>query len=196
MPSAKILAQKQQVVAELTERLQKACAGVIVTYSGITVDNDTKMRSELRKAGVTYTVLKNTMTRRACENVGYGELASVLEGTTALATSETDPVAAAKILKNYADKIDSFDLKAGFVDGEVLDRDGVMKLAEIPSKEVLIGKLLGSIQSPLYGLAYALQAIIDKGGEAAEEAPAKEEAPAEEAAAPAEEASTEAPAQA
>ena len=191
MPSAKILAQKQQVVAELTERLQKACAGVIVTYSGITVDNDTKMRSELRKAGVTYTVLKNTMTKRACENVGYGELA-----TTALATSETDPVAAAKILKNYADKIDSFDLKAGFVDGEVLDRDGVMKLAEIPSKEVLIGKLLGSIQSPLYGLAYALQAIIDKGGEAAEEAPAKEEAPAEEAAAPAEEASTEAPAQA
>ena len=104
MPSAKILAQKQQVVAELTERLQKACAGVIVTYSGITVDNDTKMRSELRKAGVTYTVLKNTMTKRACENVGYGELASVLEGTTALATSETDPVAAAKILKNYADK--------------------------------------------------------------------------------------------
>ena len=181
MPSAKILAQKQQVVAELTERLQKACAGVVVSYSGITVDNDTKMRAELRRAGVTYTVLKNTMTKRACENVGYSALSSVLEGTTALATSESDPVAAAKILKEYADKIDTFELMAGFVDGEVLDKDGVLKLAAIPSKEVLVGKILGSIQSPLYGLAYALQAIIDKNGETstAETVPAAEEVPAE-----------------
>ena len=175
MPSAKVLESKKQIVAELTEKLQGAASGVIVNYSGITVENDTKMRAELRKAGVEYAVIKNTMTKRACENVGYGELASALEGMTAIAISKDDAVAPAKILKEYADKIDSFELKAGFVEGKVLDQAGVLELANIPSKEILIGKLLGSIQSPLYGLACALQAIIDKEGEgAAEEAPAAE----------------------
>ncbi len=174
MPSAKILESKKQIVADLTEKLQNAASGVIVNYSGITVENDTKLRADLRKAGVEYAVIKNTMTKRACENVGYGELANVLEGMTAIAISKDDAVAPAKILKEYADKIDSFELKAGFVEGKVLDKDGVMELANIPSKEILIGKLLGSIQSPLYGLACALQAIVDKNGEAA---------PAEEAAA-------------
>ncbi len=174
MPSAKILESKKQIVADLTEKLQNAASGVIVNYSGITVENDTKLRADLRKAGVDYAVIKNTMTKRACENVGYGELASALEGMTAIAISKDDAVAPAKILKEYAEKIDTFELKAGFVDGKVLDKDGVLELANIPSKEILIGKLLGSIQSPLYGLACALQAIIDKNGEAA---------PAEEAAA-------------
>ena len=175
MPSAKVLESKKQIVADLTEKLQSAVSGVIVNYSGITVENDTKMRAELRKAGVEYAVIKNTMTKRACENVGYGELATALEGMTAIAISKDDAVAPAKILKEYADKIDSFELKAGFVEGKVLDQAGVLELANIPSKEILIGKLLGSIQSPLYGLACALQAIIDKDGEgAAEEAPAAE----------------------
>ena len=170
MPSAKVLESKKQIVAELTEKLQGAASGVIVNYAGITVENDTKMRAELRKAGVEYAVIKNTMTKRACENVGYGELASALEGMTAIAISKDDAVAPAKILKEYADKIDSFELKAGFVEGKVLDQAGVLELANIPSKEILVGKLLGSIQSPLYGLACALQAIIDKNGEGAEEA--------------------------
>ena len=174
MPSAKVLESKKQIVADLTEKLQSAVSGVIVNYSGITVENDTKMRAELRKAGVEYAVIKNTMTKRACENVGYGELANVLEGMTAIAISKDDAVAPAKILKEYADKIDSFELKAGFVEGKVLDQAGVLELANIPSKEILIGKLLGSIQSPLYGLACALQAIIDKDGEGAAEAPAAE----------------------
>ena len=174
MPSAKVLESKKQIVADLTEKLQSAVSGVIVNYSGITVENDTKMRAELRKAGVEYAVVKNTMTKRACENVGYGELANVLEGMTAIAISKDDAVAPAKILKEYADKIDSFELKAGFVEGKVLDQAGVLELANIPSKEILIGKLLGSIQSPLYGLACALQAIIDKDGEGAAEAPAAE----------------------
>ena len=174
-PSAKVLESKKQIVADLTDKLQNAVSGVIVNYAGITVENDTKMRAELRKAGVEYAVIKNTMTKRACENVGYGELANVLEGMTAIAISKDDAVAPAKILKEYADKIDSFELKAGFVEGKVLDQAGVLELANIPSKEILIGKLLGSIQSPLYGLACALQAIIDKDGEgAAEEAPAAE----------------------
>ena len=174
MPSAKVLESKKQIVADLTDKLQNAVSGVIVNYSGITVENDTKMRAELRKAGVEYAVIKNTMTKRACENVGYGELATALEGMTAIAISKDDAVAPAKILKEYADKIDSFELKAGFVEGKVLDQAGVLELANIPSKEILIGKLLGSIQSPLYGLACALQAIIDKDGEGAAEAPAAE----------------------
>lgn len=170
MASEKIKAGKQQIVAELSEKLKTASAGVIVNYAGITVEDDTKLRAELRKAGVEYAVVKNTMTKRAVEAVGYGKLGEVLEGMTAIAISQNDPVAAAKIMKDYAEKVESFDIKAGFVDGEVLDRDGVMALANIPSKETLIGKILGSIQSPLYGLAYALQAIVDKSGEAPAEA--------------------------
>lgn len=175
MPSAKILESKKQIVADLTEKLQNSVSGVIVSYSGITVEDDTKLRADLRKAGVEYAVIKNTMTKRACENVGYGELANVLEGMTAVALSKDDAVAPAKILKEYADKIDSFELKAGFVEGKILDKAGVEELASIPSKEILIGKILGSIQSPLYGLAYALQAIIDKQGEAAPAAEAAAE---------------------
>ena len=169
MPSAQVLESKKKIVADLTEKMQKASACVIVKYEGITVEDDTALRAELRKAGVEYSVVKNTLTKRACENAGYGELANVLEGMTAVATSETDPVAAAKIAKKFADKVESFEIKAGFVDGKVLDAAGVNDLAELPSKEVLVGKILGSLQSPLYGLAYVLQAKIDKdGGEAAE----------------------------
>ena len=175
MASAKILEQKQAIVQSIADQMKNAAGGVLVNCQGITVEADTKLRAELRKAGVEYAVIKNTMTKRACENVGYGELANVLEGMTAIAISKDDAVAPAKILKEYADKIDSFELKAGFVEGKVLDQAGVLELANIPSKEILVGKLLGSIQSPLYGLACALQAIIDKDGEgAAEEAPAAE----------------------
>ena len=162
MPSVQVLEQKKQIVADLTERLKKSIAGVIVNYSGITVEDDTAMRAELRKSGVEYTVNKNTLTKRACEDVGYSALATSLEGMTAVATSENDPVAAAKILKKYADKIESFEIKAGFVDGSILDAAGVNELAELPSKEALIAKVLGSLQSSLYGLAYVLQAYVDK----------------------------------
>ena len=162
MPSVQVLEQKKQIVADLTERLKKSIAGVIVNYSGITVEDDTAMRAELRKSGVEYTVIKNTLTKRACDDVGYSALAAFLEGMTAVATSENDPVAAAKILKKYADKIESFEIKAGFVDGSILDAAGVNELAELPSKEALIAKVLGSLQSSLYGLAYVLQAYVDK----------------------------------
>ncbi len=173
MASEKIKAGKMQIVAELSEKLKTAASGVIVSYAGITVEDDTKLRAEMRKAGVEYAVVKNTMTKRAVEAVGYDKLGEVLEGMTAIAISQDDPVAGAKILKKYAEKVEAFDIKAGFVDGEVIDRDGVMALADIPSKEVLIGKILGSIQGPLYSLAYALQAIADKEGAGAE-APAAE----------------------
>lgn len=180
MPSKSILEQKQAIVADLAEQLKNSPAGVVVNYQGITVDADTKMRKALREAGVKYMVMKNSLTGRACDEVGLGDMKQYLTGMTAIAIGTTDPVAPAKVLKEYAEKIESFQILAGYLDGAVVDVNTVNTLADIPSKEVLIAKLLGSIKSPLYGLAYALQAVVDKDGEAA---PAAEEAPAAEAAA-------------
>ena len=174
MPSKSILEQKQAVVADLAEKLKASPAGVVVNYQGITVDDDTKMRKALREAGVTYMVMKNSLTGRACEEVGMGEMKQYLSGMTAIAIANDNPVAPAKVLKEYAEKIESFEILAGYLDGQVVDKDTVNTLADIPSKEVLIAKFLGSIKSPLYGLAYALQAVVDKDGE---------QAPAEDAAA-------------
>ena len=177
MPSNSILVQKQQLVADLAEQIKNSTAGVVVNYQGITVDKDTAMRKALREAGVKYVVMKNTMTGRACDMVGYGDMKQYLNGMTAIAISENDPVVAAKVLKEYADKIESFQILAGYLDGAVVDAATVNTLADIPSKEVLIAKLLGSIKSPLYNFAYAIQAIVDKNGEAAPAAEA--ETPAE-----------------
>ena len=175
MPSKSILEQKQAIVADLAEQLKNSAAGVVVNYQGITVENDTAMRKDLREAGVKYVVMKNTMTGRACDMVGYGDLKQYLTGMTAIAISESDPVAAAKVLKKYAEKVESFNILAGYVDGAVIDAKTVNDLADIPNKETLIAKLLGSIQSPLYKFAYAIKAIVDKenGGEAEAEAPAE-----------------------
>lgn len=179
LANAKIIEQKQQIVAALAEQMKNANSGVLVDYKGITVEDDTKLRSDLRKAGVQYAVVKNALCARACDELGYGELKSVLEGNTALALSE-DQIAPAKILNDYAKGHDNFVIKAGFVDGKILSAAEVKALAEIPSKEVLIGRIMGSLQSSLYGFAYAIQAIIDKANEG-EEAPAADAAPAEEA---------------
>ena len=176
MPSNKVLEEKKQVVAELAAKMQNAASGVLVKYEGITVADDTALRAALRKAGVDYTVMKNTLTGRACDMVGYGDMKQYLSGMTAIAISQDDPIAPAKIMKEYADKIPSFEIKAGFVDGGVIDQAGVEALAATPSKEVLIGKMMGSLMSSLYGFAYVLQAKIDKeneGGEEATEAPAE-----------------------
>ncbi|MBQ5634318.1 MAG: 50S ribosomal protein L10 [Clostridia bacterium] len=176
-----MLAQKQAIVADLAEQLKNSPAGVVVNYQGITVDADTKMRKALREAGVKYMVMKNSLTGRACDEVGMGDMKQYLTGMTAIAIGTTDPVAPAKVLKEYAEKVESFQILAGYLDGAVVDAETVNKLADIPSKEVLLAKLLGSIKSPLYNFAYAIQAIIDKDGEAAPEA--APEAAAEEAAA-------------
>ena len=184
MPSAVILAQKQAIVADLAEQLKNSPAGVVVNYQGITVDADTKMRKALREAGVKYTVMKNSLTGRACEEVGMGEMKQYLSGMTAIAIATDDAIAPAKILKEYAEKIESFQILAGYLDGAVVDKATVEKLADIPSKEILIAKLLGSIKSPLYSFAYAIQAVVDKNGtdSAEEAAPAAAEAATEAAA--------------
>ena len=179
MPSNKILEQKQNIVKELAEKLRAAKAGVLVNYQGITVEDDTKLRRELRAAGVEYMVMKNTLTGRACDEVGLGDMKQYLEGMSAIAICGEDPLAPAKITRAYAEKIESFTVKAGFLDGAVIDAATVEALATIPPKEVLIARILGSLTGPIRNLAYALQSVVDKDGEAApaEEAPA--EAPAE-----------------
>lgn len=179
MASEKILEQKKAVVADLADKMGRAVSGVLVKYQGITVEDDTKLRAALRKAGVEYAVIKNSLIGRAADMAGFGEIKSELDGMNALAISYEDAVAPAKILKEYAEKIETFELRGGFLEGKVVSVDTVKELADIPSKEVLIARMLGSLQGPLSGLAVALQAIIDKSGE---EVPATEEAPAAEAA--------------
>ncbi len=179
MPSNAILAQKQKTVADLAEQMRNSVSGVLVNYQGITVEDDTQLRKALREAGVNYMVQKNSLTGRACEQVGLDGLKEHLAGMTAIAISENDAVAPAKILKKYAEKIESFTILAGYLDGAVVDAKTVEELADIPSKEVLIAKFLGSIQSPVYKFAYAIKAIVDKDGENTDAAAPAEEAPAE-----------------
>ena len=157
MPSAKNLEQKQAVVAQLNEKLGAAVAGVLVDYKGITVENDTKLRRELRAAGVDYAVVKNSLLRRACENTAYAELSSVLSGTTALALSTEDALVAAKVLSKYAtDSKGAFKIKAGFVEGKILDAVEVDTLAKLPSREELIAKTLGGLNAPITGFVNVL----------------------------------------
>ncbi|MCQ2416244.1 MAG: 50S ribosomal protein L10 [Oscillospiraceae bacterium] len=168
MPSEKVLQAKQEKVSALTEQLKNAVACVLVDYKGITVEDDTKLRRELREAGVSYTVQKNTLIRLAMHNIGYDQFDGILEGTTAIAISETDQTAAARILGEFAEKSDGkFSLKAGFVDGEVFDAEGVKALSKIPSKEILLAQLVGSLQGPMQKLAATLQALVDKKNEEA-----------------------------
>ena len=128
MPSEKVLNEKKQIVAELTETLKNAQAGVLFDYRGLTVDEDTKLRNDLRAAGVTYHVVKNTLTRFASKEVGLDELDPVLHGPTALAVSSTDAIAPAKVLAKFAKDNDVVSIKAGFVDGKVIDVKGVEAL--------------------------------------------------------------------
>ena len=178
MPSVQVLEQKKQVVADLVERLNGSCAGVIVDYKGINVEDDTKLRKELREAGVNYTVVKNTLLKRAIAETELNGLDAVLEGTTALATSADDYIAAARILSKFADTHKNFEIKNGFIDKDVIDVAKISGLAKLPSREILLANVLGAFQAPIAAFARAIQAIVDKDGAPAEEA-APAEAPAE-----------------
>ena len=176
MPSQKVLEQKQQAVAELAERIRNSVAGVIVDYKGITVEDDTKLRKELRESGVKYTVVKNTLIKRAAEQAELNGIEDVLNGTSAIATSDEDYVAAARILQKFADKHENFTVKTGYLDNEVISLEKIKSLAKLPSREVLLANVLGAFQAPIASFARAVQAIVDKSGEAPAEAA---EAPAE-----------------
>ncbi len=196
MPSTAILEKKKQMVADLSERIKNSCAGVVVDYKGINVEDDTKLRKELREAGVEYTVVKNSILGRAAQDAGLEGLDSVLEGTTAIATSADDYVASARILQKYADSHDNFSLKSGYLDGEIISMEKLIALAKLPSREVLLATVCNVFNAPIAAFARAVQAIVDKGGvEACEPAEkAEEEAPAEETAAAETPAAEEAPA--
>ncbi len=168
MPNAIVLEQKQQIVKELSEAIQGSVAGVIVDYKGINVADDTALRKELREAGVDYRVVKNTLLGRAIEGTELEGIKSVLEGTTAIAISPEDHVAAARILSKFADANDNFKIKAGYLDGKEIDLDTIKSLAKLPSREVLLATVVGAFQAPIAAFARAVQAIVDKDGEAAE----------------------------
>ena len=170
MASQVILEAKKQQVAALKERLDKAVAGVIVNYSGINVADDTKLRKELREAGVNYTVVKNTMLELAIKDTSLEGLSTVLTGTTAIATSEDDYVAAARILGKFAENNDNFQLKGGFLDNEVISIEKLNALSKLPSREVLLATVLSAFQAPIAAFARAVQAIVDKDGSAEESA--------------------------
>lgn len=178
MPSAKVLEQKKQIVAELTERLKASCAGVVVDYKGINVADDTALRKELREAGVKYEVVKNTLLRLAVKDAEIQGIDECLTGTTAIATSADDYVAAARILCKFAEKHPDFEVKSGYLDGAAISNEMIVSLSKLPSREVLLATVCSAFNAPIAAFARAIQAIVDKQGAPAEEAPA-EEAPAE-----------------
>ena len=204
MPNEKVLETKKAQVAEIVEALNAAATGVLMDYRGLTVEEDTKLRNDLRAAGVKYFVVKNTLLRLAANQVGLEELDSLLHGPTALALSE-DPVAPAKILFNFAKDNEKVEIKSGFMDGKVLSMDELTRLAKTPSKETLIAKIMGSLNAPISNLARLLSTIADGGVEIADliakkngeavaetaEAPAAEQKAEETVETPAEEAKAE-----
>ena len=188
MPSANVLEQKKEIVAGLVETLKSAQAGVLVDYRGLTVEEDTNLRRKLREAGVEYKVVKNTLTRFAAKEVGLDGLDEQLNGPTSLAISKDDPVAPAKVIADFAKENECLKIKAGFLDGNVISLDEVKTLANTPSRDTLIAKIMRSLKAPISNLVRTLQALVDNGVEPSEinNAPAAEEAaPVAEEAAPA-----------
>ncbi len=173
MPNAKVLEQKQQVVAELKEKIAASVTGIVVDYKGITVADDTALRKELRENGVDYFVVKNTVLARAIDGTDLADMKSVLEGTTAIALSKEDYTAAARIICKFADSHENYNVKSGFLDGKVVDEATIGALAKLPSREVLLATVLGAFQAPIAAFARAVQAIVDKDGAPAEEAAAE-----------------------
>lgn len=162
MPSASVLEQKKQIVADVAERISNSCAGVIVDYKGISVADDTALRRELREAGVEYTVVKNTLIKLAIKGTSLEPMSDVLDGTSAIATCNDDYVAAARILNKYAENHENFSLKTGYIDGEVISMDKLMELATLPSRETLLSMVANVFSAPIAGFARAVQAIADK----------------------------------
>lgn len=157
---------KQPIVQEISELLDGAQSAVVVDYRGLTVEQDTVLRKNLREAGVTYKVYKNTMIRLATKGTEFEALDSCLEGPTAIAVSKDDATAPARILYNFAKTAPDLELKAGIVEGVAYDSEGIKAIASIPSREELLGRLLGSIQSPVTNFARVLNQIAEKSAEA------------------------------
>lgn len=185
--------EKKPIVAEISENIKDASAVVVVDPRGLTVAQDTQLRKQLREAGIVYKVYKNTMINFAIAGTDFEPLKDVLEGPSAIAVSKEDATAPARVIAEFAKTAPALEIKAGVVEGTFYDANGMQAIAAVPAREVLLSRLLGSMQSPITNLARVLNQIAEKGGESAPkaeeapaEAPATEEAPAETAEAPAE----------
>lgn len=187
-----IKAQKAAIVAEISEQIKDADSIVVVDYRGLTVAQDTQLRKSLREAGVVYKVYKNTFITSAIKGTDFEGIAPLLEGPTAIAIGKEDATAPARVIAKFAKDAKALEIKGGVVEGSVYDVKGIEKIATIPSRDELISKLLGSLQSPITNFARVMNQLAEKGGAQACEAPAQEAAPAEEAPA----AEAEAPAEA
>ena len=174
---------KQPIVQEISDNIKDAQSVVLVDYLGLTVAEDTQLRRQLREAGVTYKVYKNTLMNFAFKGTDFESLAPMLDGPNAIAISTTDATAPARVLSKFAKTAPALEIKGGVVEGTFYDADGMKAIAAVPSREELLSKLLGSIQSPIANFARVINQIAEQGGAAAtEEAPAEEAAPvAEEA---------------
>ena len=198
---------KKPIVEEISANIKDAQSVVLVDYRGLTVDEDTRLRKELRENNITYKVYKNTFMNFAFKGTDFEALAPYLEGPSAIAISTEDATAPARILAKFAKTAQALEIKAGVVEGTVYDAQGIEQIAKVPSREELLSKLLGSLQSPITNLARVLNQIAEKGGAGecapaekadeapAEEAPAAEEAKVEEAPAAEEAPAEEAPAE-
>ena len=171
---------KQPIVQAIAEDIKDAASVVLVDYRGLTVAEDTALRKQLREAGIVYKVCKNTMMKRAFEGTDFAALDEHLEGPSAIAISKDDATAPARILCKFAKDAKALELKAGVVEGTGYDVAGLTELSKVPSREELLSKLLGSLQSPITNLARVLNQIAEQGGEAAPAEEAAEEAPTEE----------------
>lgn len=179
---------KQPIVEEISQQIKDAQSVVLVDYRGLTVEQDTQLRKQLREAGITYKVYKNTLMNFAFKGTDLESMSSLLEGPNAIAISKEDATAPARVLAKFAKTAPALELKAGVVEGTFYDENGIKAIANVPSREELLSKLLGSLQSPITNLARVLNQIAEQGGAAdaaVEAAPVAEEAPATEEAAPA-----------
>ncbi|WP_125574185.1 50S ribosomal protein L10 [Levilactobacillus huananensis] len=163
--SEQAIAVKAKIVDEVVEKFNAATSAVVVDYRGLTVEQATELRKELREAGVQMNVIKNKILVRAAEKAGYGDLNDIFAGPTAVAFSNEDPIAPAKILKKFADSVDALSIKGGYIEGKIASVDEINVFATLPSREDLLSMLASELQAPVRNVAYAIKAIVDKGDE-------------------------------
>ena len=176
MPNAKVLSEKKAIVDALASRLSESASGVLVDYKGINVEEDTALRRELREAGIEYTVVKNTLLRFALDRCSLEGLDSLLSGTTSLATTKGDPIAPIRLVSEYAKKLNGkFEVKGGFMEGQVLNMTELAEIAQLPGKDALYSKVFGTLLAPITSLAVVLGQILEqKGGSIESAEPAAE----------------------
>ncbi|CUS26752.1 50S ribosomal protein L10 [Paucilactobacillus oligofermentans DSM 15707 = LMG 22743] len=165
--SEQLIAKKAETVSAVADRFKAAESAIVVSLRGLTVEQDTRLRKELREAGVSLSVIKNTVLTRAAEQAGYGDLNDVFAGPSAVAFSNDDAIAPAKLLKKFSDEFEALEIKGGILEKSVADLEKINLFATLPSREELLATLASMLQAPVRNVAYALNAVIEKGEDAA-----------------------------